>query len=71
VAVNINAIPSTGISLPFFSSGGSSLCMLLGEIGIVLSVSRHARQTMLRREEEAPAAEPAAEPLPERAVESG
>jgi len=37
----------------------------------VLSVSRHARQTMLRREEEAPAAEPAAEPLPERAVESG
>lgn len=42
IAVNINAIPSTGISLPFFSSGGSSLVMLLGEIGIILSVSRKA-----------------------------
>ena len=29
-----------GISLPFFSSGGTSLLMLLGEMGIVLSVSR-------------------------------
>lgn len=40
MAVNINAIPSTGISMPFFSSGGSSLVMLLGQMGIVLSVSR-------------------------------
>ena len=36
------AIPNTGISLPFFSSGGTSLMMLLGEMGIVLSVSRQA-----------------------------
>ena len=35
-----NTIPNTGISLPFFSSGGTSLMMLLGEMGIVLSVSR-------------------------------
>ena len=40
VAVVTNTIPNTGISLPFFSSGGTSLMMLLGEMGIVLSVSR-------------------------------
>ena len=40
VAVVTNTIPNTGISLPFFSSGGTSLMMLLGEMGIGLSVSR-------------------------------
>ena len=40
IAVITNTIPNTGISLPFFSSGGTSLLMLLGEMGIVLSVSR-------------------------------
>ena len=40
MAVVTNTIPNTGISLPFFSSGGTSLMMLLGEMGIVLSVSR-------------------------------
>ena len=40
IAVVTNPIPNTGISLPFFSSGGTSLLMLLGEMGIVLSVSR-------------------------------
>ena len=33
VAVVTNTIPNTGISLPFFSSGGTSLMMLLGEMG--------------------------------------
>jgi cell division protein FtsW len=33
-------IPNTGISLPFFSYGGSSLVILLAEMGILLSVSR-------------------------------
>ena len=42
MAVVTNTIPNTGISLPFFSSGGTSLMMLLGEMGIVLSVSRQA-----------------------------
>ena len=42
IAVVTNTIPNTGISLPFFSSGGTSLLMLLGEMGIVLSVSRQA-----------------------------
>ena len=42
IAVVTNTIPNTGISLPVFSSGGTSLLMLLGEMGIVLSVSRQA-----------------------------
>ncbi len=40
IAVVTNFMPSTGISLPFFSSGGTALAIQLVEIGIVLSVSR-------------------------------
>ncbi len=43
VAVVSNTIPNTGISLPFFSYGGTSLVMLLCEMGVVLSVSRSGR----------------------------
>lgn len=43
VAVVTNTIPNTGISLPFFSYGGSSLIMLFFEMGIILSVSRHSK----------------------------
>ena len=39
-----NTIPNTGISLPFFSYGGTSLLLLLAEMGIVLSVSRGANK---------------------------
>ncbi len=44
IAVVTNSIPNTGISLPFFSYGGSSLVVLMAEMGIVLSVSRYSRQ---------------------------
>ena len=37
-------IPNTGISLPFFSYGGSSLVILLAEMGILLAVSRGSTQ---------------------------
>lgn len=43
IGVVTDALPNTGISLPFFSYGGTSLMMLLFEMGIVLSVSRYAR----------------------------
>ena len=43
VAVVTNSIPNTGISLPFFSYGGSSLLMLFFEMGILLSLSKRAR----------------------------
>jgi cell division protein FtsW len=41
IAVVTNTIPNTGISLPFFSYGGTSLVMLLTQMGVVLSVSRN------------------------------
>ena len=40
IAVVTNLIPCTGISLPFFSYGGTALLMQLGEMGIILSISR-------------------------------
>ena len=40
IAVVTNTIPNTGISLPFFSYGGSSLVMIFLEMGIVLSISQ-------------------------------
>ncbi len=40
VAVCTNLIPCTGISLPFFSYGGTALLMQLAEMGIILSASR-------------------------------
>ncbi len=43
IAVVTNSIPPTGITLPFFSYGGTALLMLLFEMGIVLAVSRYSR----------------------------
>ena len=40
IAVVSNLIPNTGISLPFFSYGGTALAIQLAEMGVVLSVSR-------------------------------
>ena len=40
IMVVTNTIPNTGISLPFFSYGGTSLVILLCEMGVLLSVSR-------------------------------
>lgn len=43
IGVVTDTLPNTGISLPFFSYGGTSLVMLLAEMGMVLSVSRYSR----------------------------
>ena len=40
VAVCTNLVPCTGISLPFFSYGGTALLIQMGETGILLSISR-------------------------------
>ncbi len=42
IAVVTNLIPNTGITLPFFSYGGSAFLMLLGEMGILLCISRYS-----------------------------
>lgn len=44
IAVVTNTMPNTGISLPFFSYGGTSLVMLLMQMGVVLAVSRQSRE---------------------------
>ena len=43
IAVVSNAIPNTGISLPFFSYGGTALMMQLAEMGVLLNISRQAK----------------------------
>ncbi len=45
IMVVTNTIPNTGISLPFFSYGGTALVMLLAQMGIVISISRASTVT--------------------------
>lgn len=44
IAVVTNSIPNTGISLPFFSAGGTALTMQLAQMGVILNVSRYCRR---------------------------
>ena len=50
VAVVTNLIPCTGISLPFFSYGGTALWLQLAEMGVVLSISRDIPEKKFFRE---------------------
>ncbi|NLL92350.1 MAG: cell division protein FtsW [Ruminococcaceae bacterium] len=52
IAVVSNTIPNTGISLPFFSQGGTSLVILLAEVGVLLSVSKYSGTLMPVRKAE-------------------
>ncbi|MBQ7381106.1 MAG: cell division protein FtsW [Clostridia bacterium] len=45
IAVVTNSMPNTGISLPFFSSGGTSLALQIFEMGIILNLSRYSTMT--------------------------
>lgn len=58
VAVVTNLIPNTGISLPFFSSGGTALIMQIFEAGILLSISRYRRVEEKEEEEPEPVQAP-------------
>ena len=44
LGVVTNLLPSTGIALPFFSYGGTALAVNLGEMGVILSISRHRNE---------------------------
>lgn len=48
LGVVTNLLPSTGIALPFFSYGGTALAVNLGEIGVLLSISRQRNQTKIQ-----------------------
>ena len=52
LGVVTNLLPSTGIALPFFSYGGTALAVNLGEMGIVLGISRYRNHA--KRQEELP-----------------
>lgn len=57
IAVVTNSVPNTGIGLPFFSSGGTSLVMLLAEMGVMLSISRASDLVRIQSQEEKPMGE--------------
>ena len=43
VMVVTSVIPTTGVTLPFFSAGGTSVVFLLAELGMVLNVDKYAK----------------------------
>ena len=50
LCVVTNLLPSTGIALPFFSYGGTALAVNLGEMGVVLSISRQKNKRKIQEE---------------------
>ncbi len=52
IGVVTSLLPNTGISLPFFSSGNTSLLMLLGEVGVLIAVARGGLAAKKERAEE-------------------
>ena len=50
LGVVTNLLPSTGIALPFFSYGGTALAVNLGEMGVLLSISRYRNEPKIQEE---------------------
>jgi len=50
IAVVTDALPATGIPLPFFSYGGTAIIVLLVEMGIILSISKYTHDNKELRE---------------------
>jgi len=46
VAVVVGALPATGVTLPFFSAGGSSLVTTLIMAGLIVNISRYSKNTV-------------------------
>lgn len=44
IGVVVGVLPTTGLPLPFFSAGGTSISLLMAATGIILSVSRTSRK---------------------------
>lgn len=46
IAVVTSSVPNTGVTLPFFSYGGTAISILLAEIGVILNVSRNSKNRL-------------------------
>ena len=46
IAVATSSVPNTGVALPFFSYGGTSILTLLVEMGILLNISRYEKRPL-------------------------
>lgn len=42
IGVVVGILPTTGLPLPFFSAGGTSISLLMAAVGILFNISRHA-----------------------------
>jgi cell division protein FtsW len=58
IAVVTGVFPNKGLPLPFISYGGSNLILMLGCVGILLSIARHGAEESQAWEEELPSASP-------------
>jgi cell division protein FtsW len=47
IAVVTSSVPPTGVSLPFFSYGGTSLVLMMGAVGVLLNISRYSNYSRL------------------------
>lgn len=57
IAVVVAAVPPTGVPLPFFSYGGSSMVTAMTAVGLLFSISRHGRTVTIKPARPAPAIE--------------
>jgi cell division protein FtsW len=54
IAVVTGVFPNKGLPLPFISYGGSSLILMLGCVGVLLSIARHAVEGVYAADDELP-----------------
>ena len=47
MGVVVGILPTTGLPLPFFSAGGTSLSITMAAVGIVLNISRYGNRNLV------------------------